>query len=138
MKRLFLKILSIFLITLFNVLGQSLTNDVIQIKTFNSFDKIYENSEFLLALKINVDEGWHINSNTPNEDYLIPAKLSIISKDGIIEKVEKILYPEPEEIQLAFSKIPLSVWQGEALIGTNIKLKNNVKPGKYKLIVNLD
>ena len=138
MKRLFLKILSIFLITLFNVLGQPLTNDIIQIKTFNSFDKIYQNSEFLLALKINVDEGWHINSNTPNEDYLIPAKLSIISKDGIIEEVEKILYPEPEEIQLAFSKIPLSVWQGEALIGIKIKLKNNVKPGKYNLIVNLD
>ncbi len=138
MKKQLLKVLSIFLIVVFNVFGQPLTKDVIQIKTFNSFDKIYQNSEFLLAVKINVDEGWHINSNTPNEDYLIPAKLSILSTDGIIEKVEKISYPKPEDIKLSFSKNPLSVWQGEFLIGAKLKLKDDVKPGKYKLIVNLN
>ncbi|MCH8326573.1 MAG: thioredoxin fold domain-containing protein [Bacteroidetes bacterium] len=138
MKKTAIKITLILIFAVFNLYGQLFNKDVIQIKTFNSFDKIYQNSEFLLALKINVDEGWHINSNTPNEDYLVPTKLSILSKDGIIEKVDKILYPEPEDIQLAFSKIPLSVWQGEALIGAKIKLKDNVKPGKYKLIVNLD
>jgi len=138
MKKQFLIILSILIITAFNVFGQPFTKNVIQIKTFNSFDKIYQNSEFLLAVKINVDKGWHINSNTPNEDYLIPAKLSILSKDGIIEKVEKILYPEPEDIKLSFSKTPLSVWQGEDFIGAKIKLKDNVKPGKYNLIVSLD
>ncbi|MCH7828045.1 MAG: thioredoxin fold domain-containing protein [Bacteroidetes bacterium] len=138
MKKTVIKITLILIFAVFNLYGQLFNKDVIQIKTFNSFDKIYQNSEFLLALKINVDEGWHINSNTPNEDYLVPTKLSILSKDGIIEKVDKILYPEPEDIQLAFSKIPLSVWQGEVLIGAKIKLKDNVKPGKYKLIVNLD
>ena len=125
-------------ISVFNLYGQLFNNEVIQLKTYNSFDKIYQNSEFLLAVKINVDEGWHINSNTPNEDYLVASKLSIISNEGIIEKVGEIVYPEAEEIQLAFSQIPLSVWEGEAVIGAKIKLKNGIKPGKYKLIINLD
>ena len=138
MKKLTLNITVVLLLAVFNLYGQLFNKEVIQIKTFNSFDKIYQNSEFLLAVKVNVDDGWHINSNTPNEDYLVPSKLSIISNDGIIEKVEKILYPEPEDIKLSFSEIPLSVWQGEVVIGAKIKLKDNVKPGKYNLIVNLD
>ena len=113
MKKLTLNITVVLLLVVFNLYGQLFNKEVIQIKTFNSFDKIYQNSEFLLAVKVNVDDGWHINSNTPNEDYLVPSKLSIISNDGIIEKVEKILYPEPEDIKLSFSEIPLSVWQGE-------------------------
>jgi len=138
MKNFMMKITVLLLFAVINLYGQLFNKDVVQIKTYQSFDKIYQNSEFLLAVKINVEEGWHINSNTPNEDYLVPSKLSILSNDGIIDKEEKILYPEPEDIKLAFSEIPLSVWQGEAVIGAKIKLKNNVKPGKYNLIINFD
>ncbi len=138
MKKKFLRILMIIMLSVFSVYAQLFNNNIIQVKTFTSFDKVYKNSELLIALKINVNDGWHINSNTPNEDYLVPSKIIITSNDGIIEKTEKIVYPEPDEIQLAFSQIPLSVWQGEVVIGAKIKLKKDVKPGKYNLILNLD
>jgi len=138
MKKNFLRILLIIMLSVFSVYAQLFNNNIIQVKTFTSFDKVYKNSELLIALKINVNDGWHINSNTPNEDYLVPSKIIITSNDGIIEKTEKIVYPEPDEIQLAFSQIPLSVWQGEVVIGAKIKLKKDVKPGKYNLILNLD
>jgi len=117
--------------------GQNNNKRIIQINSFNSFDKVYQKSEFLVAVKVFVNKGWHINSNTPNEDYLVPSELVITSSEGIIEQVKDISYPNAEEIKLPFSETPLSVWEGEFIMGAKLKIKENVNAGKYKLLIKL-
>lgn len=103
----------------------------IKVNSFSSFDKVYPSGELKVAVVVNVDETWHINSDMPYEDYLIPTQLLIDTTSGI--KVKKIFYPPAEDFKLSFSETPLSVWQGEVTFGALIVIPGNVKPGKYNI-----
>ncbi|MFN3695360.1 MAG: thiol:disulfide interchange protein, partial [Ignavibacterium sp.] len=64
MKKLVFNIIIILMIVLSsNTFSQFGGNpDVVKIKSYSSFDKIYPGSEFKVALQIDVAETWHINS----------------------------------------------------------------------------
>ena len=49
------------------------------------------------ALKVNTLPGFHVNSDKPKQDYLIPLALTWTS--GPL-KIKSVTYPAPEEIQL--------------------------------------
>ena len=110
-------------------------NNLVKIETFKSFDKIYPGSEIKLAVKVKIDSTWHINSNKPYDEYLIPTKLEIQNKDF---NIEKTLYPEAHDLKLAFSDNPLSVWQNDILIASLVKANKNLMPGKYPVIITLN
>jgi thiol:disulfide interchange protein DsbD len=79
-----------------------------------------------LRLKVHVREGFHVNSNTPSEDYLIPLKVTW--EPGAVEAVETV-YPKPKHEQYAFSDKPLSVFDGTFEIVTKFKPGTNSAPG---------
>jgi thiol:disulfide interchange protein DsbD len=110
--------------------------DLIKIKTYQSFDKVYTGSEFKIAIEIDVDEGWHINSHKPYDDYLIPTEVVLPENPNFT--LQKVAYPEPRDFKLAFSEEPLSVWEGKVFFGALIKVNNNLEPGEYQLIVELN
>lgn len=109
--------------------------ELVNIKTYESFDKIYPGGEIKLAVKAKIDSSWHINSNKPYDEYLIPTKLTIENKNF---NIEQILYPKAHDLKLAFSDKPLSVWQNDILIATLVKVNKNLSPGKYPVIVTLN
>ena len=109
-------------------------NDIVQIKTYQSFDKVYSGSEFKIAIEGDVKDGWHINSNIPKEDYLIPTQLHLTDSNDF--KLTKIVYPQAKDIKLDFSEKALSVFEGKIYIGGIIK-SANLKPGEYNLILKL-
>ncbi|WP_304144800.1 cytochrome c biogenesis protein CcdA [Ignavibacterium album] len=110
--------------------------ELVKIKTYSSFDKIYPGTEFKIAIKVNVEETWHINSDKPKEDFLIPTDITLADLKGF--QLTKEVYPEAKEYTFSFSETPLSVFEGEFFIGALIKVDDSVKPGKYNLIINLD
>ena len=89
-----------------------------------------------LSFQINVyiKDGFHINSNIPKEDFLIPVTIAV---DSQIAVINKITFPKPEELKLRVSSIPVSAYTGNITIPVSIKLVNNIKPGKYGLNVYL-
>lgn len=126
----------IFLIN-FNVSAQFGSNpDLLKVQTYLSLDKVYTGSEFKVALKVNIDKEWHINSNQPYEDYLIASELSIVEDQNF--KLNKVVYPKAHDFTFAFSESPLSVWEGEIIIGAIVTLSENAIPGTYQLVINLD
>lgn len=60
-------------------------------------------------LKVNLQPGYHVNSNTPNEDYLIP--LRITWEQGALRSTG-VVYPKPHSQKYEFSDKPLSVFTG--------------------------
>lgn len=110
--------------------------DVVKLKAFQSFDKVYIGSSFKIAARLDVDNGWHINSNKPHEKFLIPTKLTIDSSKNF--QLIKAAYPPARDIQLSFSKAPLSVWEGEVFLGGLVKTSAGLSPGKYPLVVNVE
>ncbi|GLQ32122.1 thioredoxin domain-containing protein [Litoribrevibacter albus] len=61
------------------------------------------NLEFSIKLK----DGWHMNSSSPNNQYLIPTRLTVDS--GLI----KVDYPKDSIRKLTFSEQALRVYQGQ-------------------------
>jgi hypothetical protein len=82
-------------------------------------------------ITIQVRSGYHVNSNTPNEDYLIPLRLRWES--GPLAPVEAI-YPKPEEKNYPFSPKPVSVFTGEFQVVTRFKVDAGAPAGPGVLI----
>lgn len=70
--------------------------------------------------------GYHVNSNTPSEDYLIPLKLTW--GPGPLEAGE-VTYPKPGMEKYSFSPKPLSVYTGKFELMTKFKVAAAAQPG---------
>ena len=132
------KLCAIVLLITFNAsfAQMGMPKDLVKIETFQSFDKVYPGSEFKLALEVKVEEGWHINSYKPYDEYLIPTSLTIVENPNF--KLKKVAYPEPHDFKLSFSESPLSVWEGTVYKGALIEVDSNLTPGIYPLVVELE
>jgi len=113
-----------------------LQNDIVKIKVYQSFDKTHPSGEFKIAVEADVEETWHINSNNPKDEFLIPTTVMI--DDTINFNLLKVAYPAAHDIKLGFSDTPLSVWEGKVYFGALVKATNNLSPGKYPLVVSVE
>ena len=129
----FLLIYMLFISTIqFGQFGQQ--PKIVKIALINSQDNVHPNSKLKIALKADIEEGWHINSNKPNDEYLI--KSEVISKN---EKFPfaKIVFPEARNETLSFSDKPVSVFEGDIVIGLLINIDKSLSHGNYKIPVQL-
>jgi hypothetical protein len=74
-----------------------------------------------------VQAGFHVNSNTPSEDYMIPLKITWAAT-GALEAGE-VSYPKPSFEKYGFSDKPLSVLTGNFDIVANFKVAANAPGG---------
>jgi hypothetical protein len=79
-----------------------------------------------LSVKAELQPGFHVNSNTPGDDYLIPLKLTW-NKEPL--EAEQVNYPKPQMEKLAFSPNPVSVYTGSFEIVTLFKALPTALPG---------
>jgi Thiol:disulfide interchange protein DsbD, N-terminal len=79
-----------------------------------------------VPLKIAIRPGYHINSNTPAEDYLIPTRLTW-SAVGL--KVKSVDYPEAETVRYDFSEKPLLVFSGTIALHSVLAVPDPIPAG---------
>jgi thiol:disulfide interchange protein DsbD len=70
--------------------------------------------QFSVAIDVQIQNDWHINSNKPNDQFLIPTALRIASSDAY--KIKRITFPEHILKRLAFSDTPLAVFEGNFFV----------------------
>jgi len=70
--------------------------------------------------------GYHVNSNTPSESYLIPLRLTW--EPGPLQAVE-VIFPKPHMEKYEFSPNPLSVFTGDFELTTKFKVAANAVTG---------
>lgn len=80
-----------------------------------------------VAASVTVEEGWHVNSNTPTFEYLIPTKLDLELPAGWPE--ESVRYPGHEMQTFAFADQPLAVYDGKFVLLAEIKVPADAKDG---------
>ena len=78
------------------------------------------------SLKVSIKPGYHANSNTPSEAYLIPFKVTWDA--GPLEPAE-VVYPKAKMEKYDFAEAPLSVFGGDFEIVTNFKRPANAPLG---------
>lgn len=72
-----------------------------------------------VKIAVQLRDGYHVNSNSPNDEYLIPLRLRW-DETGPLKAVE-VIYPTPELRKYNFSSKPLSVFTGDFSILTRFK-----------------
>lgn len=83
-----------------------------------------------VELNFRVPPGYHINSNTPKSEFLIPTALKMELPTDII--LGKIQYPAGEDRSFPFSPDEkLSVYSGDFAIELGVHPLQSVVPGKY-------
>jgi Disulphide bond corrector protein DsbC len=87
-------------------------------------------SQTMVDLIFRIPSGYHINSNTPKSEFLIPTALKMdLPTDIILGKIE---YPAGEDRSFPFSPDEtLSVYSGEFTIAVGVHPLHSVVPGKY-------
>jgi hypothetical protein len=77
-------------------------------------------------LAVSLQPGYHVNSNTPSEAYLIPLRLTWGA--GPLENTA-VTFPKPTMETYEFSKKPLSVFTGNFEIVSKFKVAESAKIG---------
>jgi hypothetical protein len=82
------------------------------------------------VLPLDLRPGYHVNSNTPSDEYLIPLRLTW--NPGPLE-ASGFAFPQARMEKYAFSEKPLSVFTGDFQIVTHFKAPTNAAPGPATL-----
>ncbi len=80
-----------------------------------------------MKIPVVVQAGYHVNSNTPSDEYLIPLKLTWKSP-GVLEGGQ-VSYPKPSLEKYQFADKPLSVFTGSFDLVANFKVAANAPAG---------
>ena len=83
-------------------------------------------SSFTSKLTASLSEGFHTNSHTPAEAYLIP--LTLKWTPGTVSAAD-VEYPKPEMLKLPFEPKPLSVLTGKFTFSTKFTVAANAPLG---------
>jgi hypothetical protein len=83
-----------------------------------------------VELNFRVASGFHINSNTPKSEFLIPTKLFMdVPTDITLGKTD---YPAGQDVSFPFSPDEaLSVYTGDFTVTLSVHPLHSVVPGKY-------
>ena len=78
-------------------------------------------------IPLSVQPGYHVNSNTPSDEYLIPLKLTWKSTGAL--EAGPVQYPKASLEKYEFSEKPLSVFTGRFELTANFKVAANAPAG---------
>ncbi len=84
----------------------------------------------------NIEEGWHVHSNTPPEPYLIPTVLTLTLPEGFGDP--EVFYPPPEERSFAFAPgLVLSVYEGRLGIAAGVAIPPEFTGSSFEIAAKL-
>ena len=99
----------------------------ISVTTVTEATGAHAGSSYRVAVQARLDAGFHVNSNEPLEDGLIPTELSFAPPDGI--RLEGIAWPESFLFEVGGE--PLAVFEEEFVIGASLALDPDLEFGEY-------
>jgi len=91
-------------------------------------EKVRGKRNDVVSVKVSAElrSGFHVNSNKPADEYLIPLRLTWQATPLQVEDVE---YPKAESVKSDFSDKPLSVYSGKFDLITKMKVPGTATAG---------
>lgn len=85
-----------------------------------------------VPLVFQVAGGYHINSNQPKSEFLIPTALKVEATTDIV--IGKITYPEGHDMSFAFDPDEkLNVYTGDFTVNVVVRPMHTAQTGKYAI-----
>jgi thiol:disulfide interchange protein DsbD len=102
--------------------------DIVQITTYLERTTAAPGDLVRAAIALEIEHGWHVNSNAPLEEFLIATEVWVDPESPV--SVGLIAYPEPEVRMLAISDTEMALYEGRAAIGIEFQLPPDVPEGE--------
>jgi thioredoxin:protein disulfide reductase len=113
-----------------SLLAQPSSSEIVTLKIQKNNITILAGNEFKVVLDAEIKWGWHINSNKPNDEFLIPSKVSLKRKNA---KLVRVTYPKAENLNLSVSDKPVSVFSGKVKIEVDLIIEKTIQSGKQEI-----
>jgi thiol:disulfide interchange protein DsbD len=94
--------------------GSQTAASLVKPQVFISLDAVPQGKAFEAAVVVAIQQGYHMNSHTPSESYLIPTTLTATPPAGF--KVVDTMYPPGKKIKFQFADQPLDVYSGNVTV----------------------
>ena len=101
----------------------------IALTTVAEADVTHTGTTYRVAIDARLEPGYHVNSNKPLEDFLIPTVLTLEPPAGIA--LNALAWPEPIMLEQVGANQPLAVFEEEFVIGATFALGSDLVPGNY-------
>ena len=101
----------------------------IELEPITETDATHPGTTFRVAVKAQLDPGFHVNSNAPLETFLIATELNLEPPPGM-ELVE-LAWPEPIMLSQKGADEPLAVFEETFVIGASLAVAPGFEVGQY-------
>lgn len=112
-------------------LGDQPSERLAEVASFFSVSSAQPGKTYPAAVLVKIKKDWHINSDRPYQEWLIPAELTFDTVPGLTP--HGIVYPVGFDAFLADQK--MLVYHEEIVIGFEVTVDDNLEPGEYNLRV---
>jgi len=109
----------------------SASDKVVKVSAGQSSYKIKQGAAAQIDVVIDINSGYHINSNRPGDEFLIATALKLDKLDGIT--TTRVIYPKAKMQKFPFSEKPLSVYEGRVVLKFSARALAAKAPGNYTL-----
>ena len=123
-----------FLFLGFSSAGQA-PEDILKAEIFLSRSKVLPGQILKIAVLAKIKRKWHIHANKVADEFLVPTSLTVEPGEGL--EVEEIVFPKAKLGRYEYAETPLEVFDGEILIGAQLRAAPDLSPGPRRLKVKL-
>lgn len=103
----------------------------VHVEVIPAVDRYPAGGSYAFLLHVTVDEPWHVNSDRPLEEFLIPTSVLLEPPEGV--SVGRISFPEAHMRKFAFSDTELSVFERDFYVLGSLAVSMDAAPGKWKV-----
>ncbi|MBI4180061.1 thioredoxin family protein [bacterium] len=84
-----------------------------------------------VAVPARIADGWHINSDKPIQEYLLPTTLTFEAQEGFV--IGEVQYPPAVQKAVALEGAPVALWMGQISFRAQVDIAPSVPPGLREL-----
>ncbi|HEV8484730.1 MAG TPA: protein-disulfide reductase DsbD N-terminal domain-containing protein [Blastocatellia bacterium] len=104
---------------------------VVKVKAEQDGYRVKRGASLQAGVVIDIDSGYHINSNRPLDKFLVATAFKVEPQAGI--SAGRVLYPKPKMQKFSFSDKPMSVYEGRAVLKFTIRALPGSSPGAHAI-----
>ncbi|HSO74780.1 MAG TPA: protein-disulfide reductase DsbD domain-containing protein [Blastocatellia bacterium] len=102
---------------------------VVKVRPSEPVFKVKTGAAVEAAVVIDIDAGYHINSNRPAESFLIATALKLQPLKGLA--YGRVFYPKAKLQKFSFSPTPMSVYEGKVLLKFTVRALPSLAAGSH-------
>jgi len=103
----------------------------VKINGFYAMNRAQQGRTVQAAIVLDIPEGFHVNADRVLNKFSIPTSVKIETPDGV--RVSAVTFPRAKVQKLGFSKEPLALFEGRAIMRFNVTFPANFQTGVTEL-----